>query len=201
MLVVPEQESILILPPRTGSTSLHHAIRETFPQSFLLYRHAERDAIPPGYESYSVVGFVRHPLPRMWSLYKFICSLDPMGSAKWAQEEVMRLLESVQGKTFEDWLLHNDRPFLPSDTVHPGLYQLRHTPENKRSQADYLLPDRGTTIIPFTELVPFMRHFGLPELHLNESTHRIPMRVPTREVQNHLETFMGWELALGLEPV
>lgn len=199
MLFVPEKNVIFILPPRTGSTSIHNAVREAYPHSFLLYRHAERDAIPPGFEDMKVIGFVRHPLARMWSLYKFLCQLDPLTSAAWAQEEVMRLLESVQGKTFEDWLLHNEELFLPEHSGHPGLYQRHYMPETTKSQWHYLRPDLGTTIFHFTDLPGLMEEFGLPVMHLNKTTQRVKLPPLTKTIQKHLEAFHGWELELGLE--
>lgn len=200
MLIVPEKKAILIFPPRTGSSTLHNAILQACPTSFMLYRHAERDCIPPGYESYQVFGFVRHPLARMWSLYKFLCGLDPLASATWAQEEVMRLLESVQHRTFEDWLLFNREPFLPADSGHPGLYQKHHMPETMKSQAWYLRPDLGTEIILFQRLPDWMETHGLPPLHLNASAHR-PIPPVSDKVELHLVAHMGWELGLGLDLV
>lgn len=200
MLIVPEKKAILIFPPRTGSSTLHNAILQACPTSFMLYRHAEAEAIPPGYESYQVFGFVRHPLARMWSLYKFLCGLDPLASAAWAREEVMRLLESVQNTTFEDWLLYNREPFLPTGTGHPGLYQVYTGSETERSQWSYLRPDTGTTVIPFQFLASWMEDHQLPPLHLNASARR-PIPPVSDKVELHIAAHMGWELGLGLDVV
>lgn len=201
MLIVPEKHTIFILPPRTGSSSLHTAVRQTFPQSFMLYRHAERPAIPAGYESYRVLGFVRHPLARMWSLYKFLCCLDPATSATWVQTHLVETVEHVQKfKGFEDWLLHNDRPFLPKGIGHPGLYQQVYDPENGKSQWDYLRPDLGTEVLHFQDLRGWMEHWGLPAVHLN-GTQRTYLPTLSRKGERHLEQFMEWELSLGLECV
>jgi hypothetical protein len=201
MLIVPEHNAIFIFPPRTGSTTLHYAIRDVCPLSILLYRHAERDAIPPGFEAFKVFGFVRHPLARMWSLYKFLCQLDPEKSATWAQGQVMTLLESVQGKTFETWLLHNEELFLPAMTGHPGLYQRHYMPETTKSQWHYLRPDLGTEILPFADLANWMQHLGIPATHLNKTTHRLAMPELTKNISKHLEAHMLWELEMNLECV
>lgn len=201
MLIIPEHNTILIFPPRTGSTTLHHAIRAAYPLSFLLYRHAERDAIPPGFEGFRVAGFVRHPLARMWSLYKFLCQLDPAGSASWAQASVMTLLESVQGKTFEDWLLHNEELFLPMLSGHPGLYQRHYMPETAKSQWLYLRPDLGTDILNFADLPGWMESMGLSPLHSNKTTKRLALPALSKNVLKHLEAHMSWELELNLELV
>lgn len=201
MLIIPERNAIFILPPRTGSTSLHYAIRDVYPLSMLLYRHAERDAVPPGFESFKVFGFVRHPLARMWSLYKFLCQLDPLKSADWAQGQVMTLLESVQGKTFETWLLQNEELFLPAASGHPGLYQRHYMPETAKSQWLYLRPDLGTEILPFSDLTNWMEHMGLPPRHLNQTTKRVAFPALTKNVRKHLEAHMSWELDMNLELV
>lgn len=201
MLIIPEKRAIIILPPRTGSSTIHNAVREACPFSFMLYRHAERDAIPPGFEDFHVFGFVREPLARMWSLYKFLCILDPLTSATWAQEEVMRLLESVQGKTFEEWLLTNEEPFLPAGTGHPGLYQLHYKPETHKSQYEYLRPDLGTAVLPYSHLGEWLRHHQLPELHENKTTDTLKMPAMTPAIAKHLEQFMEWELAMNLEVI
>lgn len=201
MLVIPDKSTIFILPPRTGSSTLVNSIMQAIPHSFLLYRHAEADAIPPGYETFQVMGFVRHPLARMWSLYKFLCCLDPLRSERWAQNEVMRLLESVQGKTFEEWVLTNEEPFLPENSGHPGLYQKHYQPETHKSQAVYLRPDLGTVILPFAQLGSWMENQGLPALHENNTTSKLPMPEMTKALNEHFNRCMEWELAMSLECV
>jgi hypothetical protein len=199
MLVIPEHKTILILPPRTGSSTLHNAVAACCPRAFMLYRHAEVDAIPPGYEGYRVTGFVRHPLARMWSLYKYCATLDARHSASWVQADVLRVVESVQQfKGFEDWLLNCTEHLLPSGNPHPQLYQLHRIPENRKSQAIYLRPDLGTEIVPFSDLDEWMDFVGLPALHKNASPPR-PIPPTTPAIEKHLAAYMGWELSLGLE--
>lgn len=202
MLIVPERETILILPPRTGTSSLHTAVCEEYPHAFMLYRHAERNAIPPGYERYRVAGFVRHPLARMWSLYKFICCLDPANlGGHWAQDELIEAVENVQSfKGFEDWLCNNERLFVPKDKGEPQLYQFAYIPETKKSQRMYLRPDMGTEILHFPDFNGWLAHMGLPHLH-NNGTVKSDPPVIGREAWQHIEHFMKWEHELGLECV
>lgn len=202
MLVIPERETIFILPPRTGSSSLHNAVREQYPLAFILYRHAEREAIPTGYERYRVAGFVRHPLARMWSLYKFLCCLDPAKlGGHWAQEEVLLHVESIQRfKGFEHWLCNNERMFLPANTGNPQLYQRFYIPETRKSQKLYLCPELGTEILHFPDYAGWQEHMGLRPLR-NNATRRDKPPAIGREAQDHLEHFMAWENELGLECV
>lgn len=201
MLIVPEKRTIFILPPRTGSSSLHAAVQEQYPQAFMLYRHAERTAIPPGYEGYRVMGFVRHPLARMWSLYKFLCCLDPATSARWVQNELVEAVEHVQKfKGFEDWMVNNQRLFLPANTGHPGLYQKHYIPENWKSQGLYLAPELGTEVLFFPDLAKWFDAWGLPPMRVNETQNSVPPRIG-REASEHLEQWMRWEIELDLECV
>lgn len=201
MLIIPEAQAIFICPPRTGSSTLRDAVRERFPSSFLLYRHAERDAIPAGFESYKVLGFVRHPVIRMWSLYKFLCQLDPATTANWVREEVLEQVENVQKfKGFEDWLCNNERLFLPRDSAHPGLFQRHYVPENCKSQHDYLRPDLGTEVLPFADLRGWLEHWGMADIHRNASHGALKPTIG-REAMEHIMLYAAWELGLDLETV
>ncbi|MBL3684559.1 hypothetical protein F2981_16960 [Sinorhizobium meliloti] len=56
---------------------VHCAARsvEKYPRSTLIYRHMEADGVPAGYDRWRKVGVVRHPVERLWSLYKFLAHL------------------------------------------------------------------------------------------------------------------------------
>lgn len=199
MLIVPELHAIFIMPPRTGSDSLSLALMRAHPNAFLLYRHGEASAIPPGYESWHSVGFVRHPLARLWSVFKY-CSIIGSGDGEVAvalREEIARIRASVEGKSFEQWVLTNDVPLMPADTKIPILHQAEHIPENKRSQHQYLRPDLGTAILKFEDLGKHMAAWGLEEIHSNASpvTAMPPL---TRKLKRHIAKFMPWEASLGL---
>lgn len=197
MLVIPEHQSIIIMPPRTGSSTIHAAVSAVSPSAFMLYRHAEADAIPEGYQGFRVTGFVRHPLARMWSLFKFCATLDPRSCPRWTQEEVLRIAESVQGRTFENWLVNNTELFLPQGHPNPQLFQMWYLPETRKSQFVYLRPDLGTEVLPFSELDAWLDHVGLPAMHENQSPPR-PLPPLTPAIEEHLERYFPWEMRLGL---
>lgn len=204
MLIVPELHAIFIMPPRTGSDSLCLELMKAHPNAFLLYRHGEASLVPPGYENWRTVGFVRHPLARLWSLFKYcsiVGSIAEEGVAQALKAEIEVIRASVEGKSFEDWILTNNVPLIPADTRIPFLHQAEHIPENKRSQAQYLRPDLGTAILKFQDLRTHMAAWGLnPETHSNASPHPEVPKV-TRKVQRWLKKHCAWEMGLGLELV
>lgn len=162
MILIPEIETVLILVPRTGSGSLRRAVAERYPQSMLIYRHMEADGVPAGYDHWQRVGFVRHPVARLWSLYKFMFRLTGDSSH---HKAMLRSVNRFSG--FEDWLLNNETPFTdPYDSEGRGSYfpqyAVRHPiPENRKSQFVYLRPDLGTKVITFDKLHAFADELDL----------------------------------------
>src|SRR5579863_257380 len=152
MLIVPELHAIFLFPPRTGSDTLCIELMRMHPAAFLLYRHGEADLVPPGYESWRKVGFVRHPLARLWSVFKCAAVLSDMTVSPEYQAERDRVAKSVEGKSFEQWVLTNTELFLPTGTDVPIFHQTHPMAENIKSQAITLRPDLGTVILRFQDL-------------------------------------------------
>lgn len=50
MIIIPEINTVVILVPRTGTSTLRRAIAEIYPMSMMIYRHMEADGIPIGYD-------------------------------------------------------------------------------------------------------------------------------------------------------
>jgi hypothetical protein len=192
------------MPPRTGSDSLCLELMKAHPSAFLLYRHGEASLIPAGYENWKAVGFVRHPLARMWSVFKYCSIVGDMaldGVAEALRADIDALRVSVEGKSFEEWVLTNEVPLIPSGTRVPVLHQREHIPENRRSQEQYLRPDLGTAILKFQDLRTHMAAWGLdPARHSNASPSPEVPKV-SRKVQRHLKKYMPWEMSLDLELV
>jgi hypothetical protein len=141
----------------------------------------------------------------MWSLFKFCATLDPRTSRRWTQEEVLRVAESVQGRTFEDWLLNNTGVVHSARALSkpPGFIQRWYVPETTKVQFLYLRPDLGTEVLPFSDLDGWLDHVGLPAMHENQS-HAAPRCLPlTSAIEEHLERYfhMGCELGLSLDEV
>lgn len=201
MLLIPELQVTFIFPPRTGSDSLCLELMGRFPNAFLPYRHMEADGLLPGYESWRRVGFVRHPLARLWSLFKYCTVIADGEVIPTLKGEVERVAKSVEGKSFESWVLHNEELFLPADSGIPILHQLHHIPETRKSQQIYLRPDLGTVVLKFQDLRKHMAAWGLNPEHQAGKTAALPVPKPSKKLRKHLEKHFPWEMAMDLELV
>lgn len=199
MILVPELQTVIILTPRTGTRALKRAIAERYPQSIMLYRHMEADGVPFGYDRWQKIGVVRHPLDRLWSLYKY---LDRFG-LDWCQEHdeiyTAQMRASVQ-MPFEKWLINNDLPFTtPYDSAGLGrffpAYACRHPlPENRKSQFVYLRPDLGTVVYRYDMLEVLFGHLDVDPPVLNATRDDKPPKL-TSEAAAYVRRWFSWELS------
>lgn len=196
MLIVPELHAVFILPPRTGSDSLCLEIMRMYPSAFPLYRHAEAELVPAGYEHWRQVGFVRHPWARLWSLYKYCAVLaDRVDVLPELQPEVDRVAKSVAGKSFEQWVLTNDELFVPKGSGIPLFTQAHYIPENRKSQEMYLRPDLGTVILKFQDLPKHMEAWGLDPSKRNGATPATTIPPMSKKAKKHMLKYFGWDMA------
>lgn len=193
MLLIPELQMVLILVPRTGSGSLRRAIVEAYPRAMLVYRHMEADGVPAGYDRWRKVGFVRDPVDRLWSLYKFLRSFG--GDHDQAYVDSMRNSVSC---SFDTWLQHNQTVFTsPYDSAGLGRYfapfTVRHPlPENRKSQFVYLRPDLGTEVRPYESVGAFAAELGLTLGSQNATqAEAVPPISPAS--LDHCRRFMAWD--------
>lgn len=202
MILVPELQKVFILVPRTGSGSLYREILRVYPKSMLLYRHMEADGCPRGYDHWERIGFVRHPLARLWSLYRFMQDFGGgacvQGGA--ASSDAERIRAQVT-RTFEDWVLNNESPFttpysLNGDGAYwPVLSRINPVPETKISQRAYLRPDLGTTVFKFENLQKHMAGWGLnPSTIKNAAGVRVRPAM-SQALADHFAKFCEWDLA------
>lgn len=204
MLIVPNLNAIFILPPRTGSETLMHELFRVYPGTFLLYRHAEASAVPPGYDGYRKVGFVRHPHYRLLSLFTYISTMRQRDIHPFFKPEVKRLVNSVRDHTFESWVLENIELFIgrEASSLTPFLYQEHHIPETRRSLAQYLCPDLGTTVLKFQDLHKHMRAWGLdPSVRLGDTTHLQDVPPITAALHRHYKDYFSWEMGMQLDEI
>lgn len=205
MLIVPELKTVFILVPRTGSGSLYREMRRVYPRAMLLYRHMEAEGTPYGYDRWTRVGFVRHPLMRLWSLYcfmrRFAGGAEVQGGAASADAERCRRQVDCD---FETWLLNNKEPWtVPYDLSGDGdwwpvLARKNGLPENLRSQWTYLRPDLGTTVLKFERLRQYMWDWGLnPDMNANMTSKPLPP--VSAAITRHIQKHMAWDLEQGCE--
>lgn len=206
MLIVPELQTVFILVPRTGTGTLYREMLRVYPKAMLLYRHMEADGVPQGYDRWRRIGFVRHPVARLHSLYQFLGRFgggaQVQGGAASADAE--RARRQVQGRTFEQWLLENTDPWtVPYDLNGNGHYwpilsRRNAAPENRLSQFAYLRPDLGTEVRHFADLCPSMVEWGLDPLQHHNATHTPPVPLPlSDEARTHVERYCAWDLEQG----
>jgi hypothetical protein len=100
MLIIPERRAVVITPPRTGSTALRKAVLAAYPRAFSPYRHMEATGIPYGYERWARYGIIRHPIERLWSLFKFM-QVTNSGTEEWRARQ-----REESARDFEQWLMN-----------------------------------------------------------------------------------------------
>ncbi len=196
MIIIPEIETIVILPPKTASTSVIKAIKKRYDNSFQLYRHMEADGIPFGYDRWKKVGIVRNPIERLWSLYWYCKSVERFGFEEY-QEKIRKSVD----RSFEDWILNNEIIFTDPNSSRDPLeyfpkYAILHAiPENRKSQYIYLRPDLGTKIFLYNEIEKFEEELDIRLSKLNITSKE---NIPTisMEVQNFINRYHKWDLLI-----
>ena len=194
MILIPELQTVMILVPRTGTGSLRKAVANRYPQSHMIYRHMEACGVPRGYEFWRRVGIVRHPLDRLWSLYKFMRTYrsEAYDSAYAAS------LKNSTKMEFSDWIMHNEVVFTsPYDRSGRGRFNVLFTnnhpiPENHKSQFLYLRPDLGTDVIRFDDLPEFAATLDLSLGHDHQTEG--PMPEISTKAWDHIGRVFAWDL-------
>lgn len=197
MILIPEIETIVILPPRTASKSISKAVATAYPKSIRLYRHMEADGIPHGYDRWRRVGLVRSPIDRLFSLYKFLREIDSHESDKslaWRR----RVSRAAVTNSFDLWLQQNETVFTdPYDTENakfwPAYTVLHALPENRKSQWIYLRPDLGTEVYAFSRLDKFVDRLGLTGLPRTHVSSRVEIPAMSSAGHEVIHTFHSWD--------
>lgn len=196
MIIIPELETIVILVPRTGTTSLKKAIKARYPEAMALYRHMEADGVPGGYDQWHKVGVVRDPLERLWSLYKYLQTFD----GPYPTEYIAKQRASVD-RGFDDWILNNEIPFThPYDSSHKGKfypgYMIRHNlPENRKSQKVYLRPDLGTNIWQYTEIDELAYDLDI-KLDISNQSMNMKRPIVSNAVKDYINRAFAWDISV-----
>lgn len=198
MILIPELETVLILVPRTGSGSLKRAVLAKHPRALMLYRHMEACGVPAGYDRWDRVGVVRHPVERLWSLYKFL-AMRGDGSGLAAYPDHHNAMWRTVQRPFDDWLLHNDSCFTNPHSPQGGLapfypqFNVRYAmPENRKSQFVYLRPDLGTQVYAFGALPKLAERLGVT-LDRHNATATGDQPVLSIEAADYVRRVFAWD--------
>ena len=198
MILIPEIKTVVILTPRTGSGSMYRSIAKHYPKAMMLYRHMEADGVPHGYDRWPKVGVVRHPVDRLWSLYKFMKNPRFYNNGSWETTYVSQLRESVS-VPFPEWLVNNQLVFThPYDCGGKGRFFPEYTclhpiPENRKSQFLYLRPDLGTVVYPYERINSLLKRLDIEvDANHNETPKEIIPEL-SKDVLALLQQHMAWD--------
>jgi hypothetical protein len=201
VIIIPEIETVLILVPRTGSSALRAAIAERYPLSMMVYRHMEADGVPQGYDRWRRLGIVRHPVDRLWSLYRYLQIMEGEsdGKGKWEPAYVARQRASAD-LPFCRWLVENEvvftAPYDSAGTRFFPRFTVRHPlPENRKSQFIYLRPDLGTEVFRYQDAPLLHEMLDVTPPRINGAAFSDPVPGLTDEARAHIERYFAWDMA------
>lgn len=145
MLIIPELNTVVITPPRTGSTALRNAVLSKYKSAFSPYRHMERDGIPFAYRDCDVLCTFRRPVSRMKSLHRYMGEVSRARNPHAPRFWIDRL--RARDPDFATWLVHSTEvfsdPYNDRGDLVPHYSTMRPVPITRKPIADYARPDLG----------------------------------------------------------
>lgn len=204
MLIIPELKTVVIQPPRTGSTGLRDAVQARYPKAISLYRHMERPGIPAGYEHWKTCCLVREPFDRLASIYNYMRDFRPTskpgGGAKpgW----IARLKQDTD-RSFEAWLLNSTEVFTePRDIGGEFLPYYNITermPIARKSLYHWARPDLGAVqLLRIGDPSQLVANLGVEVDVVNRAAIQ-DRPVPTDRVRAHLNAWFSWDQTIMRE--
>lgn len=202
MIIVPKLKKVVILVPRTGSGSLYRAIMCRYPDAMMLYRHMEAGGAPLGYDKWDIVGVVRHPLERLWSLYKYTKLNVKKPTRYKIHPSIMENLKRSVSMSFNDYLMYNTFKYpvpdvcIVSNEPEPFRKTIYHRAENELSQKSYFdtgLRCNNTTLYHYeTDLPKLAEDLDILMEHENK-TSDVPMPTLSEAAINYAKQTFDWE--------
>lgn len=193
MLIIPELKTVVLQPPRTGTSSLKSAVLDKYEDAFLLYRHMEYAGIPAGYESWRVISQVRNPFTRMESLFQY------MSAPKLKANTDPEWLERTKAETrygFEHWLLHSQYLFANPNPSEFNAFRPRYNVsfpfiEQRKTQAYYT--KNADVLLQFEKIESEARRLLAVDIpHLMESE-RVDVEWTMKAVE-HMVNWHAWDV-------
>ncbi len=184
MIVIKDNKTILLLVPKTGTTSLLSALQASDYRIKMLYRHRGAAGIDKKFRSYRVIGIARPPVERLWSIYKFVTHGVYLGNtlANWNEKDH----KGNPRKTFNEWILKGKSKLTTGD---PAALQ-----DNINSQFKFLRPDLGTEIYRFDEIDKLAEELGIGPLPKMNRTQDLEMPPLSEEAKAHIREHFAWDL-------
>lgn len=195
MLIVPELERVFVLIPRTGTGTLYRQLKEKYPSSILLYRHMEAVGCPKPYSAmYKLTTFIRHPLHRMWSLWKMLHTCPTWKKTIEGFENFEEWLEGYESTEFGKYGYDTGKRY-------PQLSVYYDIPETRKSQNYYIGVGSGVEVFEFAALQDKMQEWGLEPGVTHNSTEDKSPPWPSQKIMDHLEHYHKWDLNRGCQPL
>lgn len=204
MLLIPELKSVVIQPPRTGTSAFRDAILKRYPNAISIYRHMERPGIPRGYEAWSVYCMIRDPFERLASLYSYMGNFRPTSKIEDGPHPdwVARMSGDV-ARPFADWLEESSEVFTdpndPTGAFLPYYNITEPTAAVRKSQFRWARPDMGAvTLFSIEDTKRVSEFFDVAPKPMNAAIKRIrPARCA--RVEAHLRAWHAWDLEVAGE--
>lgn len=196
MIIVPEIETVILQPPRTGSSSVKDAVLAKYKSAFMLYRHMEYAGLPSGYDRWRVICQVREPHRRLESLFKYMRDPELRGDTDPVWLESVR---KATEKGFEHWLLHDQYIFAnPTPSGYKAYrprYQVNYAwREQIKSQSLYA--KEADELLFFESLVESAQRMLGIELDVKRGATEPEKFKWTPEMEAHLQKWHQWDLYL-----
>lgn len=201
MIIIPSRHLVILTPPKTASRSIRFAVLARYEDAWSPYRHMERPGIPLSAKGYDVVGIIREPRRRLFSIWHYMRTrLEDHPSDP---DRSRALREDAGPWPFETWLDKNRHPFNPNHDARGARFGPPYvciddrTPIARRSLRDTFRPDLGEiTLLPLEDPVSIEDHLdiSLDGLRENETgSGNIPMPDCPR-IEDHMKTWFSWDI-------
>lgn len=164
MIVIPELKKVVIMPPRSGSTSLKKTLLEVYKQAYCPHRHGEAIMAFQYIEGdWTFVYCLRDPVARLKSLWRYMQNVSPQRNPNappwWIREQNIDA-----DKPFSDWVFESKSKFSSpdheGDTYHAVAWQM---PAAHKSATQYL---RGIVSYPLQVLRAYNENDLAAVLHV-----------------------------------
>lgn len=210
MIIIPEIETVVIQPPRTGTTALRKVLMETYPDAINLYRHMERDGIPEPYQHWKCVVQWRRPLDRLMSLYRYM--RQPTSTSGNIHPQWLKDVRADTDQHFRDWIKKGKHPFTKrgqvGDEDFNPFYAVHYpdVPINRKGIQFWAQPKMGPyVLLPLELKEPFLLRnlLGLePDALLPKLNASDPRDLDLamgyggdmHEIYDHLKKHHAWDL-------
>lgn len=172
MIIIPERKTVLITPPRSGSTALKKYVSEQYEHATIPYRHGEYmmlthvagaiEAVEQ--DDWNVVYMLRDPMQRMKSLWRYMQEVSVERNPR-APVEWIKMQNDDAARPFSDWLINSvelfNHPTHPASGVEVAYYAtFFQVPAARKSAAYFLRGCKRFSVCRFGEDADYQKHFG-----------------------------------------